>query len=66
MLRYFLDLFGYDKFTEKQLPKGSMMLVGRSLGGSEVATMINPTKDTSEIIKVMDQCLNDWPVQQTQ
>jgi hypothetical protein len=43
-----------DKFTETELPKGKMMLVGRAANGNEIACMINPNAtNIVAIIKVL-------------
>lgn len=48
-----------DKFTEAELPRGSMMVVGRSLDGGELACVI-PIDDeerTAKIVKSLYQVL---------
>lgn len=48
-----------DKFTETELPRGSMLVIGRSLDGGELACVI-PIDDeerTAKIVKGLYQVL---------
>ena len=34
-----------EKFTEEELPRGTVLLLGRALNGSELASLIRPEDD---------------------